>query len=259
MLHGTTLPADFDDARRPLHNRELDPTLGRWTRQDPAGYADASNRYVYEQSAPIQNGDPSGLITVIRVKGNNFADPKAGERVGMEWNFMLDSPAGEDGYLVQKITIEVSSATCEECKKGNTGNSTGPVTYWEAWPVKKGSKVTTAPKSKYTDTANYQVPGSGCGTISQSGDIKFFPKTVTGDLKWESQGTYGSGIGATSSGTVPSTGSEPSWWGTESSDPASTRSFTLQWNFCDKCPAGGKKGANPSATPTEGGPDGKIK
>ncbi len=37
------------------------PTLGRWTKQDPAGYVDGANRYQDVSGDPIDNLDPSGL------------------------------------------------------------------------------------------------------------------------------------------------------------------------------------------------------
>lgn len=66
MLHGITLPAGFD-THRPLRNRDLDPTMGRWTRQDPIGYADGPNIYEYERSLPLSYTDASGTISAATV------------------------------------------------------------------------------------------------------------------------------------------------------------------------------------------------
>jgi RHS repeat-associated protein len=43
--------------------RELDTSLGRWTRQDPAGYVDGANLVTYLRASPISGRDPSGLAT----------------------------------------------------------------------------------------------------------------------------------------------------------------------------------------------------
>ena len=42
-------------------NRDYDAELGRWTRQDPAGFMDGSSLYVANSSSPINKLDPSGL------------------------------------------------------------------------------------------------------------------------------------------------------------------------------------------------------
>ena len=42
-------------------NRDSDPSLGRWTRMDPAGHIDGLNLYLQEDSAPTTSIDPYGL------------------------------------------------------------------------------------------------------------------------------------------------------------------------------------------------------
>ena len=62
-----------DDARSPggaagpaaWRFRELDTSLGRWTRQDPAGYVDGGNKYVSHRSAPVSGTDALGLKFVF--------------------------------------------------------------------------------------------------------------------------------------------------------------------------------------------------
>ena len=44
-----------------FRNRSYDPTLGRWTRQDPAGYVDGASLYQVGNSNEINHLDPSGL------------------------------------------------------------------------------------------------------------------------------------------------------------------------------------------------------
>ena len=45
-----------------FRNRDLDTSLGRWTRQDPLGFVDGPNTYVFVSSTPLCRVDPSGLI-----------------------------------------------------------------------------------------------------------------------------------------------------------------------------------------------------
>ena len=46
-----------------FRNRHLDTSLGRWERQDPAGYVDGGNLYQLTLSHPVQATDPTGLET----------------------------------------------------------------------------------------------------------------------------------------------------------------------------------------------------
>jgi RHS repeat-associated protein len=43
-------------------NRVLDPTTGRFTSEDPLGFVDGPNRYVYCADSPINYMDPNGLF-----------------------------------------------------------------------------------------------------------------------------------------------------------------------------------------------------
>jgi RHS repeat-associated protein len=47
------------------HHRAYDPTLGRWSSQDPIGYQDGPNVYSYVRNAPVNNTDPLGLKSEV--------------------------------------------------------------------------------------------------------------------------------------------------------------------------------------------------
>src|SRR5436305_14763742 len=59
-----------------LGTRYDDPTLGRWTQQDPVGGSladlNAANRYIYAGDDPVNVTDPSGKITVYPEWGLSF-------------------------------------------------------------------------------------------------------------------------------------------------------------------------------------------
>jgi uncharacterized delta-60 repeat protein/RHS repeat-associated protein len=48
-----------------FRNRDYSPTLGRWVRQDPAGYVDGMNLYHALSSNPVTNIDPAGLMPKV--------------------------------------------------------------------------------------------------------------------------------------------------------------------------------------------------
>ncbi len=58
-----------DDRRTPndcaTRYRAMDTSLGRWTRQDPAGYVDGNNRYLANTGNPLIYTDPAGLQSVM--------------------------------------------------------------------------------------------------------------------------------------------------------------------------------------------------
>jgi RHS repeat-associated protein len=47
-----------------FRNRDYSATLGRWTRQDPAGYVDGGNLYEYVATNPLAYVDPDGNQTI---------------------------------------------------------------------------------------------------------------------------------------------------------------------------------------------------
>lgn len=65
--------------------REMDPSIGRWTKQDPLQYVDGSNLYQNRVSRPMSVVDPSGLRSVPpghhgNYTGTGVGDPNAIDR-----------------------------------------------------------------------------------------------------------------------------------------------------------------------------------
>lgn len=69
MIHGRTLDQiACDDANAPAAHagryRQMDTSLGRWTRQDPIGYWDGGSVYQSLKSNPLNFTDPLGLLSL---------------------------------------------------------------------------------------------------------------------------------------------------------------------------------------------------
>jgi hypothetical protein len=170
----------------------------------------------------------------LTVTEHSFKEGKCGAR-RVEWIFSLDKPAPEDGYIVQQIDTTQSVATCPTVASATTV-AVSP--FWEAWLVKKGDKVDwTTTRDVWTDGSERSAQPSTNGQLDDFGTIKFFAKSVTGDL-----GDFGkkSGDGSSDwspgkepqSGGLPSTRTKPKWWdGTPVEGPA-FRSAKAVWNCC---------------------------
>lgn len=70
--------------------------------------------------------------------------PTAGSCGGYSWTvqWTLDKPSCTGGWIIQKLEFNEAILKCKGNKKTKTGFAKW-VPYWEAWPVKKGQKVTT--------------------------------------------------------------------------------------------------------------------
>lgn len=72
------------------------PTLGRWTRPDPAGYVDGPNLYEYVQSRPVDLTDPTGLTPACKINGQELVLTFDGETLsggGEKWAAASGKPS----------------------------------------------------------------------------------------------------------------------------------------------------------------------
>jgi hypothetical protein len=153
----------------------------------------------------------------------------------VRWTFTLDNPASADGYIVQNVR---ALETIESCPSNVSSMSLTPtIEFWEAWKVNAGDTHEQLNSSfGYTDQSSRAPEPTKSGTQASLGTVKFFLRSVTGDLGSDGVAptTPGSSWGpgnAPPSLSLPSTLNKPSWWnGTPAEGPA--RRWASSWNCC---------------------------
>ena len=213
--------------------RYYDPVTGRWPSRDPIGELGGKNLYEYVKNNPVEFFDADGRITVERVL---FKKSWCGSGQ-VRWIFRLDQTAPLDGYIVQQVDVHENIKGCSEPPVSSI-----PVeptrTYWEAWPVKQGERVSPdTAKDGYTDESKTLSHGRRTGAFSVIGTIKFFSRTTTGDLgdlntpPSTPNGGWGPGV-AEGSGILPSTKTKPQWWDDTPVEGPASRSTEAWWDCC---------------------------
>lgn len=156
-------------------------------------------------------------------------------RYRKRWDFTLGAPASADGYIVQQVDFYEDIMTCPslgQCPVNPT------LTFWEAWPVAKGATVHSMHSAAgYTDQSAYPGKSGKPGYVGAFGEIKFYLKSVTGDLgsfntaPATARGGWGPGS-VSQSGSLPSTSTRPSWWSSSPTEGPATRSAYAGWRCC---------------------------
>ena len=174
-------------------------------------------------------------IRRLKISKNTFTPDDCGGRI-VKWDFTLGSPAAESGYMVQKVT---QLQTIEACPSDVKSISLTPVhVYWEAWEV-DANKTQWHFQSAvgYTDSSQRPPMDDKSGTQASLGTLKFFPRSVTGDLGGfgtapaDPASPWGPGKGGTS-GDLPSTATEPAWWAGTATEGPERRWASSWWNCC---------------------------
>ena len=189
----------------------------------------------HELAHVVQQGWTQPRIQRLAITQHALTKGTCGQR-NVQWVFSLDKPAPEDGYIVQRIDKSEFVNTCPDMAIGPPA----PIPpFWEAWLVKKGDKVDwTTVRDKWTDgNTRPSRPGTN-GTDIALGTVKFYGQKTTGDLgdfntaPVDPKSPWGPGK-VPSSGALPSTASEPSWWSTSPLDGPADRGVWASWNCCD--------------------------
>jgi hypothetical protein len=189
----------------------------------------------HELAHVVQQGHAQPHIQRLAITRQAFTKGTCGGR-NIQWVFSLDKSAPDDGYIVQQVDKSEFVATCPDVANGPPA----PLpTYWEAWFVKKGDKEDwTTVRDKWTDSnSRPNRPGTN-GSDMALGTVKFFTKATTGDLgdfgqaPADPKSAWGPGKVPTS-GALPSTPSEPSWWSGAAVEGPANRQAQASWNCCD--------------------------
>lgn len=153
------------------------------------------------------------------------------------WDFELGAPAANAGYIVQQVDFYKHIVDCPQMGMCTVNPE---LTFWEAWPVKKGDTFHEKQSSiGFTDQSSSKGKADKVGYVAAMGEVKFFERSVTGDL-----GTYktapataGGGWAPNASGQsgiLPSTLTKPSWWSNTPTDGPKKRFAVASWRCCGK-------------------------
>ena len=219
-------------------------SAGKWLSRDPIGNKGGINLHCFVRNDPVGAFDPDGHIKVTTLNANPTTT--CGSAEDAYFNFTLDNPAAQDGYIIQENTISIPYA--KGIVTGNLWNDH----YWEAWFVKKGETSPTKPKDQelgqyktITDQVSWPGLNKSKGSGGIKGTIKFFFTSKTGDLELPTSGWMGKGW--TRGNNVPGAGSLPSirgvpgsvkFWGDspDNGEAVANRSVTVKWDCTCNCP-----------------------
>jgi RHS repeat-associated protein len=94
--------------------RDLDPVLGRWTREDPLGYIDRLSLYQYVRSSPIRYHDPAGLgpFTFIKdILWNLFGGDDDDDQIPSQVENVADAAADAADTVIEEVAGVGASGT----------------------------------------------------------------------------------------------------------------------------------------------------
>lgn len=189
----------------------------------------------HELTHVVQQNDSIGpkYIQRLSVSRYSFTPGTCGGRQ-VQWAFNLANAATAAGYIVQKVErYQIMSNGCPTI----SGPPAPAGTFWEAFPVRVGASEYFRQTGRgYADTSGFPSHTNSNGTDAVYGTLKFFLKSTTGDLgdfgvAPATPNGWGPGLVSTS-GSLPSTASEPSWWNNTPVEGPATRNAISQWDCC---------------------------
>jgi hypothetical protein len=180
-----------------------------------------------------QNGHTLRRLAITGV-GPLVSGPCGG--YSRRWDFGLGAPAANAGYIVQQIDFYEYLV---DCPRMGACTASPNLTFWEAWPVRAGASFHEMHSVGFTDQSSYGSKPNKVGYVAALGEVKYYERTVTGDL-----GTFNAAPATPAggwspnasgqSGSLPSTLTRPSWWSTAPTEGPEKRSATASWRCCGK-------------------------
>jgi hypothetical protein len=225
--HAAQMASDLS-AHAFTHGKDIYFNSGKYNPET----SDGKFLLAHELAHTMQQSD--GVVRRITVSGvGTFTKLTCGGR-RRAWKFELDSPAPEDGYMVQQVDAYEGDWACP-----NSGMCLADptLTFWEAWRFNKGDKLFAQFSSfGLSDISGRPSENNKSGEAVSMGTIKFFSRATTGDLG--DLGTAPSTPNGWGPGKeprshlLPSTKSQPSWWTNTPIEGPATRVASSSWRCC---------------------------
>jgi hypothetical protein len=192
----------------------------------------------HELTHTVQQGAAADRIQRLKITQHALAKGTCDDR-NVQWVFSLGKQAPADGYIVQHIQ---RGEFVSECPNIQAGPPDIKEDFFEAWKLKKNETVDwTTTRDGWTDGSTHPPRPNTGGVYFANGEVKFFLQSTTGDLgdfgvaSSDPASAWGPGRVATS-GALPSTASQPSWWSGAPAEGPAKRSIWSTWNCCDADP-----------------------
>jgi RHS repeat-associated protein len=218
--------------------------MGRayWLSRDPIGERGGINLYGMVGNDAVNRVDHLGLITVrTRAK-----EPGECGAYTVGFDFSLDQLATTDGYMIQEVSWTL------KLRKAGGGFETTSGTFYESWPISKGTGMTNwrgPVQSGNTVVQSTDISGRKGGECTEGsyeakGTIRFHSVGTTGLMPnspgrppadipgpWAPNTGFSIG-GVPQAGTLPSSPDQPPWWNNPSpnAEKEGSRRVFAEWN-----------------------------
>jgi RHS repeat-associated protein len=173
--------------------RELRGNLGRWVNRDPIGFGGANSNTLVD-NRPAFEVDPSGRVKQLFT---NYDAWQYGLTKGDEsccgwgyaefWFFNDKGLVPCEGWFVQKITTDAVAWACDGSVYGGSiwrqfNTPEHPCVFYEAWSIHQGRKLPYEGTHGTTDSWKYPGARYGSGSWYTNSEVKFFCRSLIGDL-----------------------------------------------------------------------------
>lgn len=151
-----TIPANSPYYRA----RYYDPSVGRFTTEDPTAFADGTDFYVYARNNPVLYSDPTGLTTYVGFSGEDLLDMiLAAQRVEQTLKSNNCSGSSCAGPDAGKLLNALEGATFVFSAKSKGCGSVGPFD-WLRHRVVIGSAAFGSPGCCYKGSPLNALPST---------------------------------------------------------------------------------------------------